>query len=86
MESGTRSWFFEVPRENFPGDVTLRAGLQVAAESEQGALLSTVVDVSDESVTLDANHPLAGLTLHFDVEVMGVREATQDEVARGRLH
>jgi len=77
---------FDVPRENFPDDVKLVSGLQVAAESEHGSLLSTVVDMTDDTVTLDANHPLAGITLHFDVEVMDVRVATQDEMARGRLH
>jgi len=77
---------FDVPRENFPPEVPLDSGLQVAAEGEHGSLLSTVVSVTDELVTLDANHPLAGITLHFDVEVIDVREATQDEMAKGRLH
>jgi FKBP-type peptidyl-prolyl cis-trans isomerase SlyD len=45
-----------------------------------------IVDVDDESVLLSADHPLAGLTLHFDVKVREVRAATEEELAHGHAH
>jgi FKBP-type peptidyl-prolyl cis-trans isomerase SlyD len=46
----------------------------------------TVTKIENGQVTIDANHPLAGVTLHFDVTVRGVREATPDEVDHGHVH
>ena len=48
-------------------------------------MLVTVVDVTGDKVRIDGNHPLAGKTLHFDVEVVDVREATEDEKQNGRV-
>jgi FKBP-type peptidyl-prolyl cis-trans isomerase SlyD len=45
-----------------------------------------VTDVGDDEITIDANHPLAGKTLHFDVSVEDVREATEEEIAHGHVH
>ena len=53
---------------------------------EDGTLIVTVVNVDGEEVTLDANHPLAGETLHFDVKVVDVREATPEELEHGHAH
>jgi FKBP-type peptidyl-prolyl cis-trans isomerase SlyD len=46
----------------------------------------TVVGVTPEQVTVDANHPLAGQTLNFDVKVVGIRDATQEELSHGHAH
>ncbi|MFP4563647.1 MAG: peptidylprolyl isomerase, partial [Spirochaetia bacterium] len=54
--------------------------------SDGSAQILTVKDIADESVTLDANHPLAGQTLHFDVEITDVREATPEELEHGHAH
>jgi len=60
--------------------------MQFEAHGEDGTLIVTVVNVDGEEVTLDANHPLAGETLHFDVKVVDVREATPEELEHGHAH
>lgn len=78
---------FEVPRERLPQDEELQLGMQFRAQSAEGQeMVVTLVDVGDEQVTLDANHPLAGQTLNFDVEVKEVREATAEELDHGHVH
>jgi FKBP-type peptidyl-prolyl cis-trans isomerase SlyD len=77
---------FSVPRSNMP-DGNLEVGMQFAAQDKEGnQQVVTLVDVADDEVKLDANHPLAGRTLHFDVTVNGVREATEEEVEHGHVH
>lgn len=61
-----------VPREAFEGVDDIEPGMQFQAESEEGMQLVTVAAVDETTVTVDANHPLAGETLHFDVEVTSV--------------
>lgn len=77
---------FTVPRSNMP-DGELESGMQFAAQDKEGnQQVVTLVDVGDEEVKLDANHPLAGQTLHFDVTVNDVREASGEEVEHGHVH
>lgn len=79
---------FEVPRANFSDPEKIEVGMQVQgqlAEGENPRLL-TVIEVKDENVVLDANHPLAGQTLNFDVKVVEVREATNEEIDHGHVH
>lgn len=74
----------DVPRENieFPG--TIEVGMRFHAQDGSGGVQAfTVVSATDEKVKLDGNHPLAGVTLFFDVEVKSVREATPDEISAG---
>ena len=75
---------FRVPRENFPDGIDIQPGMQFMAESERGQARFTVVETADAEITVDGNHPLAGMTLSFDVEVVGVREATPQELAESR--
>ncbi|AKH68545.1 FKBP-type peptidyl-prolyl cis-trans isomerase [Spongiibacter sp. IMCC21906] len=76
-----------VPREAFQGVDQIEVGMQFQAQGEGGqAQMVVVKDVNDESVTVDANHPLAGQTLHFDVSVENVREATEEELSHGHVH
>lgn len=74
----------EIPREAFKGVDEVAPGMQFEARTERGPLLVTVVDVADDKVRIDGNHPLAGQTLHFDVRVVDVREATEAEKQAGR--
>ncbi len=77
----------EVPRENFQGVDNIEPGMQFQSQTEDGqVMLVTVRDVQDDMVIVDANHPLAGKKLHFDVEVTGVREATPEELQHGHAH
>lgn len=64
----------------------IQAGMQFTAHTEQGHTLVTVTNVDGDDVTLDENHPLAGVTLHFDVDVIDVREATAEELDHGHAH
>ncbi|MEA5125289.1 FKBP-type peptidyl-prolyl cis-trans isomerase [Xanthomonas floridensis] len=74
-----------VPRDAFPTDVDVVPGVQFEARTQQGPVLVTVTEVGPEQVTVDGNHPLAGQTLHFAVEVVQVREATPDELNQGHV-
>lgn len=76
----------EVPRDIFEGVDEVEVGMQFRAESQAGEQMVTVTEVEGEEVTVDGNHPLAGETLHFDVEVTGVREATDEELDHGHPH
>lgn len=76
----------EVPKERFPDDADLEIGNQFRASSEQGPIVVTVTQVAEEVVTVDANHPLAGETLNFEVEIVEVREASTEELDHGHVH
>lgn len=71
-----------VPMEKF-GTQKVEEGMQFQA-GEHGVF--TVKEVTTEHVLLDGNHPLAGVTLNFNVEVTEVREATADELSHGHVH
>jgi len=75
-----------VPRTQFPPEADVKPGMQFQAQSEAGMQVVTVVEVKDDTVTLDANHPLAGVALSFDVTVVEVREATSEELEHGHVH
>ena len=75
-----------VPRNRFGGGEALAAGMQVRSSGPQGPRLVTVVKVERDFVTVDGNHPLAGRTLRFSVEVEEVRKATHEEVSHGHVH
>lgn len=77
----------EIPRASFPDDAPLAPGLGFGVEDEDGNELVLFVNkVEGGTVFVDVNHPLAGETLHFDVEVLAVRDATEDERAHGHPH
>lgn len=80
------SLVFKVNKKDFGDNVEVAAGMQFEAHGEDGTIIVTVVNVDGEEVTLDANHPLAGETLHFDVKVVDVREATPEELEHGHAH
>lgn len=74
----------EVPREAFQGIDTIELGMQFEAQTGQGGSVPvTVIAVTEEIVTVDGNHPLAGKNLNFDVTITEVREASEEELAHG---
>jgi len=75
-----------VPRSAFKGVEQLAPGMQFQAQGPQGTRLVVITQVTADIVTVDANHPLAGQTLHFEVEVTEVREATSEELEHGHVH
>ncbi len=80
------SLVFTVPLEKLPKDQDLQNGMQFQTETPQGPRILTLTSFDDSQAVLDANHPLAGKTLHFDVTVRGIREATGDEIRHGHIH
>ncbi|MBD2859994.1 peptidylprolyl isomerase [Spongiibacter sp. KMU-158] len=76
-----------VPREAFQGVDQIEVGMQFQAQGAGGQVqLVVVTAVDDEAVTVDANHPLAGKVLHFDVAIDSVREASEEELSHGHVH
>jgi len=76
----------DVPRSAFQGIDQVEVGMQFNADSNHGPRLVTVTKVSDKTVTVDGNHPLADQTLHFDVQVIEVRTASDEELSHGHVH
>ena len=76
----------DVEKAMFQGVDNVEAGMQFQAQTEGGVQVFTVVSVEGESVKIDGNHPLAGETLHFDVTVREVRDATNEELEHGHVH
>ena len=76
----------DVPRELFSGVDSVEVGMQFQSETDQGPVLVTVVEINDDTVTVDGNHPLAGVHLNFDVTIREVREASQEELDHGHVH
>jgi len=76
-----------VPKRSLQGrGGAIQKGMQFQSRTEGGMRLFTVTAVIGDMVTLDGNHPLADKTLHFDVEVLNVREATAEELEHGHVH
>jgi len=75
-----------VSNEMFQGVDNLEIGMRFEAQSEQGMHSVEITAIEGDQVTVDGNHPLAGLDLTFEVEVIGVREATKEELEHGHAH
>ncbi len=76
------------PRSSFPRDVAVGMQFEGAPEEsdDEDFMLFTVVELTDDEVTVDGNHPLAGKTLTFNCTVTGVRKATEEELEHGHVH
>jgi FKBP-type peptidyl-prolyl cis-trans isomerase SlyD len=75
------SLLLEVGRDELPDPAGVKLGDEFIAESPDGdEIAMSVVEIGDKQVTVDANHPLAGMTLRYQVRVLDVREATEDEI------
>ncbi|WP_297922934.1 peptidylprolyl isomerase [uncultured Agitococcus sp.] len=75
-----------VPKRMFAGVDNIEAGMQFHAQTDYGMQIVTVAAVEGEDITVDGNHPLAGQTLHFEVEVVDVRAASKEELEHGHVH
>ena len=76
-----------VPRDMFPSDTNVEVGMQFHAEGPDGqVLVVSVASVDGDQVTVDGNHPLAGVNLNFEVNVLEVRGATDEEIDHGHVH
>ena len=65
----------------------LAVGMELEVQTEEGqTMVMTIVELSDDTVVLDGNHPLAGQTLHFEIKVRNVREASAEEISHGHVH
>lgn len=77
----------EVPLTAFEGVDNIEVGMSFQAAAEDGRTQRVVVtQVTDETVTVDGNHPLAGKNLTFDVSVVDIRDASEEEIAHGHVH
>ncbi len=76
-----------VPRDRFPADAELQAGMRFQAQSRDGQpQIVTLTGIDGADVIVDANHPLAGQRLHFDVTILSVRSAKKEEITHGHVH
>ena len=77
----------EVSREQFPGIDDIQPGMQFQTQMDDGApMIISITAVDGDTVVVDGNHPLAGMTLVFEVDIIGIREAADDEIAHGHVH
>lgn len=76
----------EVPAELFEGVEGVEPGMAFSAETDDGHRTVIVTAIEENTIVIDANHPFAGRTLQFDGEVIGIREATEEEIAHGHPH
>lgn len=77
----------DVPKEMFEGHDDIQVGVQFHAEGPDGAaVVVTVVEVKDDVVVIDGNHALAGVDLNFDVKIVEVRAASEEEISHGHVH
>ena len=77
----------EVPRDAFPPEITIEPGMQFNAQGPEGQdVMVTIAKVEGDTVTVDGNHPLAGVTLNFDVTIADIRDASAEELEHGHVH
>ena len=87
----------EVPKDEFPNDFPLEVGVEITVhtddetddeneEVEDELMEATIVAVNDKTITLDFNHPLAGKVLNFSINILDIREATEEELEHGHAH
>jgi FKBP-type peptidyl-prolyl cis-trans isomerase SlyD len=74
-----------VPRRRLP-EGKIEPGMRLRLQTEHGPIVVAVTAVQGDYVTIDGNHPLAGMTLNFEVKVVEVRDATEEERTHGHVH
>lgn len=77
---------YVIDRSKFPDPKNVEVGMTFTSKTQEGNINLNVIGVEGDDITLDANHPLAGKELNFDVEVVEVRDATKEELDHGHVH
>ena len=77
---------YEMPKSNFEGFEDIYEGLDFQAETDEGVIPLTIIEINDDVIIADGNHPFAGKTITFDLKVADVREATEEELEHGHVH
>ncbi len=79
--------FADIPRSEFPPKIPLEVGIALQFRDQDGEELEAhIINVGEKMIRLDFNHPLAGKELHFSIEVVGLRPASETELAHGHVH
>lgn len=77
----------DVSKDEFPQEIPLKVGVDLEMKDDEGHLMhGTILEVGDENIKMDFNHPLAGKELNFSVKVVGLRKATEEEITHGHIH
>lgn len=77
---------FNVSKNDFADPASIAPGMQFQMQDHDGIRVVTVVGLEGDEVKIDANHPLAGQRLTFDINVRGIREASEEELKHGHVH
>lgn len=79
--------YAEIPREEFPADIPVEQGVAILLRDEDGDEQEAhIIEIKENLVRLNLNHPLAGKDLHFEVKVVALREASEEEILHGHVH
>ncbi len=76
----------KIGKDRFEGDEEISVGMEIQVDIEGEVSVASVLQIDEKEITLDLNHPLAGVTLHFEIEVLDVRDATEEELSHGHVH
>lgn len=76
----------DVPMEAFQGIDNVKVGMEFTADGPQGEVVVEVIKIEGDVVTVDSNHPLAGVPLAFSGEIKTIRDASEEELAHGHVH
>ncbi len=75
-----------VPKAQFQDAGKLEIGMQFQVETEGGPVVVSIKSIDGDNVVVDGNHPLSGVTLHFNIEIIEIREASEEELSHGHVH
>jgi FKBP-type peptidyl-prolyl cis-trans isomerase SlyD len=79
--------YMDIPKKEFPNDMPIKEGIEMHVTDDEGQARYARIDrVEGDTVRLNFNHPLAGMELHFNVKVVGLREPTSEELEHGHVH
>ncbi|MDZ4724624.1 MAG: peptidylprolyl isomerase [Leptospira sp.] len=80
------SLVFQVPKAELPPEAELEIGMEFQTDTAEGHMVLYLQEIRETDVIMNGNHPLAGETLHFDVTIKVIRDATKEEIQHGHVH